>query len=444
MLLRKLEPAEIAVWWLLASIMSLQTLADLGFAPTFTRLIAYAMGGANPVGEARGHEDQYRRRDGPNWAVVEAVWSTMQVTYARLTVLALLPIACFGTWALVRPMSALDNPDKGWVAWVIVLTVSAAVFRANAFSAYLEGVNQVALLRRWQVLTSVGVIITLFVVLLSGGRLLSLVIASQSWAILNAARNWQLARHVNDGRLSSFKTGEVDRAMFRVAWPAAWRSGVGSLFSQGVFYASGLVYAQVADAAALSTYLLAFRWIQLISELCQAPFYSKIPVLSRLRAEGRAEDQLKLAQHGMRLALWTYVSGFVTVGILGSTVLHAIGSRVEFASSALWVLLGLGFFIERYGAMHIQLYSTTNHIIWHVANGVTGTVYLIVSIGLLKFIGVFAFPVAVIVGYLSFYSWYAAMHDYRLFNSNFWQFERTVALPAAVVVVLYAVTALVL
>ena len=165
-----------------------------------------------------------------------------------------------------------------------------------------------------------------------------------------------------------------------VAWAPAWRSGLGISFSRGVLYASGLIYAQVAEAAALSTYLLAFRAIQLVTELSQAPFNSKIPLLARLRSEGRFSEQLRVARRSMRLTYWVYAAGFVGIGLSAAAILNAIGSRVEFADARLWSLLGLGFFVERYGAMHIQLYSTTNHIIWHVANGVTGAIYLVVSL----------------------------------------------------------------
>jgi len=208
-----------------------------------------------------------------------------------------------------------------------------------------------------------------------------------------------------------------------------------------VLYASGLVYAQIANAAALSTYLLAFRAIQLVSELSQAPFYSKIPVLARLRSEGRFADQMTMAQRAMRLSHWTYAAGFVAIGLAASPLLASIGSRVQFADARLWALLGLAFFVERYGAMHIQLYSTTNHIIWHVANGVTGVIYVVTSALLLRPLGVYAFPTAVLIAYLGFYSWYAAGHVYRIFSTGFVRFERDVVLPPALVVALYASTA---
>src|SRR5688572_5318811 len=66
LLLRNLVPAEIAVWYLLSTIISLQGLADLGFAPTFTRLIAYGMGGARELGSAP-QSSKTGQASEPNW-----------------------------------------------------------------------------------------------------------------------------------------------------------------------------------------------------------------------------------------------------------------------------------------------------------------------------------------------------------------------------------------
>jgi hypothetical protein len=86
--------------------------------------------------------------------------------------------------------------------------------------------------------------------------------------------------------------------------------------------------------------------------------------------------------------------------------------------------MGLSMFAERYGAMHINLYSITNHIINHIANGVAGIIYLVVALGLFKQIGVYAFPIGTLSGYLGFYCWYAAIHSYRAFGLKFWNFEK--------------------
>ena len=82
--------------------------------------------------------------------------------------------------------------------------------------------------------------------------------------------------------------------------------------------------------------------------------------------------------------------------------------------------------------MHIQLYSTTNHIIWHIANGVSGIIYIIVAFVLYPYIGVFAFPVGMIAGYIGFYAWYSAGYSYRAVKMSFFSFEKDVFIPPAV------------
>ena len=80
---------------------------------------------------------------------------------------------------------------------------------ANAFAAYLQGLNNIALYRRWEALTSIGAILTSVVVLLMGGRLLALVAANQAWAVINLVRNWQLARVVDQGVFLVSRYGSI-------------------------------------------------------------------------------------------------------------------------------------------------------------------------------------------------------------------------------------------
>jgi O-antigen/teichoic acid export membrane protein len=142
---------------------------------------------------------------------------------------------------------------------------------------------------------------------------------------------------------------------------------------QGIIQASGLVYGQLASAAEVAAYFLALRVATLISQFCQAPFYSKLPRLAELQSAGNLVEQLRLTQRGMRVAYWVFALGAVAVALSADRVLHLIGSRTQFVSPGVWAVLALAYFAERFGAMHLQLYSLTNHIVWHIANGVSGS-----------------------------------------------------------------------
>jgi len=430
LLLTRLSVEAVAVWYLLMTMVGLQMVADVGFAPTFARVIAYAMGGRSDIKDLRrvvasGSADS-------DWGMVQRIWSTMHAVYARITLFSVPLFAIGGTIALARPINTLAYPIEGWVAWGVIVFTFAVVLRANTYSAYLQGINQIALLRRWEAAAGLAASVTTVTVLLAGGGILALVIANQGWMVINALRDRALARHVEGRRAAAFSSSGIDHAVFQAVWASAIRSGVGVAMSRGVILSSGLILAQVSDAAAVAAYLLASRLIQMLMDLANAPFYTKLPSLARLRGEGKETALASLASRGMRLSYWTFVTGAAAIHILAPIALPAIGSGVEWVAPSLWLLMIVAYFVERFGAMHLQLYSTTNDIQWHVANGVSGTVYLMVSLLALDRFGVFAFPLGILVGYLSFYSWYGPWKVMSSFSFDFWRFQRSTSMmPAA-------------
>lgn len=443
LILNRLSTEEIALWYLFSTVISLQLLADVGFCPTFSRVIAYGMGGltTSELKNLSNIKSLSSPRE-PNWETIEKVCSTMQAIYLRLTVISIFLLATLGTWALVKPISASADVNSGWIAWGVILLASTFTLLGNTYNSYLQGVNQIALLRRWEILLSIGAIGSIFLVLNLGGGLLELVIANQGWLVLNIIRNRWLCRSIENEHFKQFTKKEIDPVVFKAVWSSAWRSGVGVFMGYGLIQLSGVVYAQIATASGVASYLLALRLIQMVSQFSQAPFYSKLPVLAKLRSEGNLEQLIEVAKRGMFLSYWTYAIGFIGIGMLANPLLKLIGSNAEFAGPILWGVMGLSVFTERYGSMHIQLYSTTNHIIWDIANGVTGIIYLIASLFLFKIIGVYSFPVGTLTANLGFFCWYSAKHSYREFGINFWRFESFVVFPPIIVVTIYIVTSL--
>jgi hypothetical protein len=134
----------------------------------------------------------------------------------------------------------------------------------------------------------------------------------------------------------------------------------------------------------------------------------------------------------MRLAHWVFAAGAVGIGVLGAPLLTMIGSNTPFVDNHIWWLLSAAFFTERLGAMYLQLYSTTNHIVWHIANGVTGVLMLGFAWLLFPHLDMAALPLAMLLAYAGFYTVYAIYLSRKAFNFSWLRFEaRSAALPLA-------------
>lgn len=433
LILTHLETADIALWYLFLTIIALQSLVDAGFSPTFARIIAYIMGGSSLKDLKQPKQADPQKY---NVTTLNCAYSTMKVVFKYLSTLWTLLLATIGTLVLFKPIGSASDKQSAWLAWGIIVIVSYISLHGNLYVSYLQGVNQIALFRRYEALTALGGVVTSALVLIAGGGLLGLVVSNQGWQLISVVVNKTLARSANDATMRSFVNMPFCKDVYEAVWPSAWRSGMGLLMCYGLIQASGVIYAQLGEPASVAIYLLALRLITTVTQFSQAPFYSKLPVLTRLYAENRREELVRLAKHGMAFAYWSYVVGFVTLGLLGPHLLKYIDSKTPFPDQMLWSLLGFGFFVERYGAMHIQLYSTTNRIIWHIANGITGLIFIFMSFFLYDILEIYAFPASIIAGYLGFYFWYAAVHSYSAFDLNFKSFEfKTSFIPMCVILI---------
>lgn len=410
----------------------------MGFGATFSRVLSYAYGGAEKIEDLRNVELTSSRSS--NWTLVERITNVMYTIYRRLSAAAFLLLVVIGTVVVSRTIENSSSPQQSWVAWIIIIFSTTLTFYGLIYNNFLFGLNKVALLRRWEAITGFGAILTNAIVLFTTSSLLALVISNQSWLLINVLRNRWLCRRIENGKFKEFSINKnYDRQILKIIWPKVWRSGIGYISSYGAIQLSGIIYAQIGTTASVASYLLALRIIESIKAFAQAPFYSKIPLLSRLRSEGKITEQVKVARLGMFLAHSTFVLLFIFTGLFSDELFRMIRSNADFVDPLMWNLLGLAFFIERYGAMHLQLYSTTNHIIWHIANGFSGIVYLIVSLILLNVVGLYSFPIGIIAGYLGFYSWYSAYHSYKVINEKFLSFEIKVTLLPLILLILYII-----
>lgn len=438
LLLKRFSSAELAVWYLFATLSSLQMLAELGFGSTFVRVIAYAMGGAKDLPSAMlGCSENL---GSPNSVLLGEIVGTMRTVYRRLTILLAIGLGVGGTLALIHPISLMPDTKPGWVSWVMIFLTTLIAFQGNQYSIWLQGTNQIAILRRWETASSLASIVTSCALLKFGFGLVALVIGTQVWIAAGVVRNAILAIRSENGMQFGPDRAIFSREVFDAVWPSAWRSGIGVATSQGITQCSGLLYAQVGESRGVAAYLLAVRLQATLATIANASFSSKLPTLAKWWAENAREQILRSAKRSMAITLWTFALPLCFLGVLGTQILEWIGSKTEFPGGAIWWTLGVANFLERYGAIHLQLCSLSNKIAWHIANGASGGITLVVASMLFKNLGIIAFPLGLLVGLATFYLPFSATKSHRVFRTTFMDFDLPVVAPQLIVILAFALT----
>jgi hypothetical protein len=422
LLLRKLEPSDAAFFLLLNSLVMLQLVPPAGFTPTFVRFFGYALAGKAPANACR---EGSGRVSGDAFSVGE-VFGTMRRTFLALA-LAGVPVTLFlGGYLLRGPVMHTSDRVDSWWAFVLVVCGAPVAIYATAYSALLQGTGRIAQEQRWNAAFSALSAGSLLIVLTFGGGILALVASNQLWSVLGLFRLRFLG-----GRCLRETMAPGDRQRFNPAvqariWPPSWRSLIGTIMSMGIIQGGGLAYAQILSGERLASFLLGLRLIGLVSEASRAPFYGKIPVFNRMFAQGEKDRLRTMIADAMRRAHAVYLSGVIGLLFLGPGALELIGTKTPFPSRTLWLAFGLAFLVERFGAMHVQVVSLTNRIIWHWANGISGVVAIAAAVLLVPYLAEKSFPAGLVIGYLSCYALVGPWLSYRTMGTHFLAFEARV------------------
>jgi len=421
---------EVLIWQMLSSLTLMVSYIDFGFGPTFTRLVAFGRGGGTMAGIQQPKAPRAEPSDDASSQSLDlaAILGTQRVVYCSLALAATAIAAVAGTAALWCPIALLDNPAEGWVAWGLTLASAVLALLTTLYSSIVIGFDRIVELRRVEIVVGAFQLLVASLIIASGLGLVALIVcylaANLAMFCLSA---WLARRHTRH------LAQRFEMRVFQAVWPGAWRSGVGILMASGTVQASGLLFAQLASPAASASYLIVLRLVSVLGQLANAPFYTKLPRLSVLRAKGDTAAVRTLAAKGFRLTAWTYVVGALSLVWLGPPLLAMIKSSVPMPPADLTILLVLSQYIERYSATHLQIYSTTNHIVWHLAAGITGLLMIVLMLVLVPLIGPVGVPTAMIVGYLAFYAGYASHLSLKSMSVSRLTFDgRTVFAPTAI------------
>src|SRR3546814_12668360 len=115
-------------------------------------------------------------------------------------------------------------------------------------------------------------------------------------------------------------------------WPATWRTAVGSVMSVGLSQGMSVAAANMLTAAEAAGVQIALRIMQIISQISQALFYTRIPQFNRAQAASVSTHLTDAAVIAMRNSLWIFVAGALLADLALSPLLALIGRQIGSAS----------------------------------------------------------------------------------------------------------------
>lgn len=364
LILTRFNETEIVAWYLFASLNFFGTTISQRLGLTFTRMLAFAMGGSSslaPIKEKRVQENEGK----PNWEVFERAYGTIGSLNLGIGWVNVLIAIGMGLYGLSHILEGYNDASRIWAAFGLMQFIALISFVFQRYSVALQGMNYVALSNRWQILFALFSIIIGSVALYLGADILILAFVMQAIVALGLLRNRVLLGRVEGGRVLKLKAYNFDREVFNWAWPPVWKGFVAQFGVVGGVQLTAILYTGVGAKADVASYLFAIRMMSTLTQVAQAPMTSVQPLMSKLRAAGDIPSLRILIRKRMAISLLLIAFGVLVAGLLLPFLMTFIGSSVVFIPLELWLLLGGLSLVIRFNSYCGSVSAVGNEIIYY-------------------------------------------------------------------------------
>lgn len=371
-------------WLLLNVFIGLQGIGDLGLSQVYTRALSQAYSGAEEItiidksfrGEKKG-------------VINEGLLSSLIGTYVQTVKWASIIYGLFltiiGYFTLSDVVSGQLSVFYAVLSFVITILTIIVAIRGNIYSIGLESIGLLYYSKKIDTIVNLFAIITNIILLLITKSILTLCVVNLLVVIVVISIKRRALIQSEIGTCLSIKN--FDNKIFSFLLPISLKSWLGSLFSYGLIQFTGLYLGGKIIPSKSSSFLLTIKVLDILKNLANAPFYSRIPYLNKVFINNERSVLKDFAEKRMRESFVVYFLGAGFILLFGNDVLEFIGSSAVLVNTKTLIILIAGFLFERFGALHIQLYSLSNHIVWHIANGITAILYLL-FVGILGYFNI--------------------------------------------------------
>lgn len=401
---------EISFWLILSSILGLQSFLDQGLTVTFTRYFSY-------------QKDGIKRADDIKNTIsgrVPEFWKLRKISAVIYSIGAVIWFTCL----LIYGFNQLNSQtffEWKWIAWIVFSISTSLQFYNNKNIAMLEGSG---LLTQIRTLDGIFNLLSLVVIIIFANyynNVYVLIILQQCIMMGVFIKNFVISNGylIKRGDRNEY-TSSVSAADYLDVFRVSWKSGVGVMLSNGLLNLMIVSLTGLNGDSRVANFLLNLRIIQIVVQLSTSPFYSRIPQMASIYATGDWEKLNYLGSSAIRNSMFLYVVGGTFVLFIGNYLFQLIATSLTIEIGWVTLILFVAYYFERTGAMFLQFFSLTNKILWHVANGVTALIFILVYYFAitLGFDSFHSLIIGYFVGNILFYAPYSFSLLYKEFPTN--------------------------
>lgn len=363
LLLNRFEAPEIAAWYLFGGLMFVGDAINARIGATIMRMIAFAAGGATNLSPLTSAVASSNKESGPNIALVVRTFGVVGFLNLIVTILSAGVAIALALYGLPEILSQAQSPTNIYAALAILIASKCFSDVMQRYSLATLALNHVALVNRTDAVFSVLSLAVGVLALKAGANIWQLALAVESVMVLRSLWLRSLARRVDQGILKHARGYVWDAEIFRWARGPLFKGLAINFANVGSAQIASIVYARHGPVESTAALLLTMRLLGAVQQISSAPFNSYQPFLSRLMAQGRADEFRQMCLSRISQSQMLFAVGIVALATTGGWLLGFVRSNASLLTPLQTILVGTGMLLTVYINQTWTVMAAGNHIV---------------------------------------------------------------------------------
>lgn len=369
LILNKFTPEEISVWYLFASINFIGIILRNRLNGTFSNYFAQGLGGHDSFEPFDNKDFKTSSKEfvKENWIFIEKVYYTLSYLLKLLSLFNLIITSFIGLYSINNIVDGLSSDLHIWLSFSVFQITTAINIYFGKYSTTLNGLNYVALNNRWSIITNVASMIIGIIVLSLNYGILILTITVQLVLLLSLLRfRISLVRILKNKLSINIRNFIIDFKSIKIITKVASKGLMYQYSVYGVSQLTAILYTGIGTPTQVAELLLAFRIMEIISVISQAPISSKLPIFARYYASDDLKLLEKIFVKSLIYSLSIFALGILSSGIILPWYFNEFDSNIDFIPITYWLMYGFVHILLRFNIICIALITLGNKIVFHI------------------------------------------------------------------------------
>jgi len=364
LILRKLTPEEVGLWYVFLAMAGMGALLDLGFGNALNRAVGYAWAGADkllPKGlEPVTSDGKELVEAKPNRELLGRLVATMRWFYLGLGLVLLLLLELGGGAWVWHKSAGLEQAEMVRLAWAVFACGCAINTMGSLWPNLLTGINGVREAQKVFLIALVANYVFSIGGLLAGWGLWGPVSGQVVMGLLNRLLGRSVFLRLAGAELQ-YAGRKPDAQLLRTLWPNSWRVGAVTMGIYLTMLANTLLASAFLSLPETASFGLSLQIGFFLSQISTVWVLVKMPWFNQLRQMGKTQDIQPLFFSRVWLFLLIFISGSVVLCLGGDWILqNVLGARTSLLPVPQRALLLLVVGLEAHHSLYRELVQTTN------------------------------------------------------------------------------------